>query len=230
MRQGLLREVFVVSGLGVGRRDPYTRAVSHYHQWPTEAQQERFLELVAEGLTRQEAAEHEDVGATATQFRTFINGKKPESLAFAERYQAVLEEIGAAPTPVALRIKELEGVQMVHRLLDEALLRALDPERGKVGASNRVLHNLLLLKADDFRPLLEARTRHIHEGAVGIYAMPQIDTSRWTLEQHEEFVQLEARRSELIAMAQPDGQVALPAARDDDVVVEEAEVEEIEAA
>lgn len=203
--------------------------MSLYHKAPTQEQQDRFLELVAQGMTRQEASEHADVGGTATQFRTFINGKKPESLAFAERYHAVLEELGSAPTPVALRIKELEGVQVVHRLLDEALLRALDPERGKVGASNRVLHNLLLLKAEDFRPLLEARTRHIHEGAVGIYAMPQIDTSRWSLEEHEEFVALEARRSELIAMAQPDGQVALPAAAADEVI-EDAEIEEIEAA
>jgi hypothetical protein len=202
--------------------------MSHYHKAPSPEQQERFLELIAEGMTRQEAAAHEDVGGTASQFRTFMNGKKPESLAFAERYAAVLEENGNAPSPYAVRIRELEGVQLVHRLLDEAIIRAIDPERGKVGASNRVLHNLLLLKSDDFRPLLEARTRHIHEGAVGIYAMPQIDTERWTLEQHEEFVRIDARRSELIALAQPEGQQAALSAPSEDVA--DAEFEEIEAA
>ena len=175
---------------------------SLYHKPPSEEAQEEFLQHIASGLTRQEAAEK--VGGTASQFRTFINGKKPESIAFAERYLAILEQLGNAPSPFAGRIKELEGVQLVHRMLDEAIIRALDPERGRVGASNRVLHNLLLLKAEDFKPLLEARTRHIHEGAVGIYSMPQIDTAKWTLEQHREFVELRKRMAELVAIAQPE--------------------------
>lgn len=167
---------------------------------PTSEQQEKFLALIADGKTRQEAAEQ--VGSTATRFRTFINGAGEISLAFAKLYLAALEEAGNAPSPFATRIKEAEGIHLAHRLLDEALIRALDSERGKVGASNRVLHNLLLLKHEDFRPLLEARTRHIHEGAVGIYAMPHIDYARWTLQEHEEFLALDQRRSELIAKAQ----------------------------
>ena len=206
--------------------------MSLYHKAPTEAQQERFLELIAEGKTRQEAAVHEDVGGTATQFRTFINGKGEASLAFAERYVEVLKESGNAPSPHARAVRELESVQLVHRLLDEFVIRALDREGKQSPSANRLLYQLSLLKVEDFKPLLEARTRHIHEGQVGIYAMPQIDTSQWSIEEHEEFVRLDKRRSELIAKAQPAGtpQAALPAASDDDDDVVDAEVEEIEAA
>lgn len=199
-------------------------------RYPTEEQQEQFLELIAQGKLRQEAAE--EVGTTPTKFRTLMNGKSEASLKFAERYMAILEEAGNAPSPYAGRLKELEGVQLVHRLLDEAITRAIDPERGKVGSSNRVLHNLLLLKAEDFKPLLEARTRHIHEGAVGIYQMPQIDTSKWTLDQHREFVEMRKRMAELVAVAQPD---AMPTGRElpigaDDIEGEAVEVSEDEAA
>jgi hypothetical protein len=197
---------------------------------PTQEQQDKFLELIAQGMTRQEAAA--EVDSTPTKFRTLMNGKGEASLAFAERYVAVLEEAGTTPSPFAGRIKELEGVQLVHRLLDEAIMRAVDPERGRSGASNRVLHNLLLLKAEDFKPLLEARTRHIHEGAVGIYQMPQIDTSKWSLEQHREFVELRKRMSELVAVAQPDSDMPgreLPAGPDD-IEGEATELDEPEAA
>lgn len=196
---------------------------------PSPEQQDRFLELIAEGMTRQEAAE--EVGATSTRFRTLMNGKSEESLAFAERYVAILEEAGKTVSPFAGRIKELEGVQLVHRLLDEAIARALDPEKGRSGASNRVLHNLLLLKAEDFKPLLEARTRHIHEGAVGIYQMPQIDTSKWSIEQHREFVELRKRMAELVAVAQPDASQPRELPIGEDVVDGEAtEIDESEAA
>lgn len=197
---------------------------------PSPQQLEDFLVEIRNGKTRQEAAI--EVGGTGTMFRTFINGKGEESLAFAERYVQALEEAGNAPSPYAARIRELEGVHLVHRMLDEAIVRALDPEKGRVGASNRVLHNLLLLKADDFKPLLEARTRHIHEGQVGIYALPQIDTGKWSLEEHEEFVKLEERRNALIAKAQPDvdlvgrPKAALNAGDD---VVEDAEFTEVDA-
>lgn len=172
------------------------------HLRPSEEQQERFLELIAQGKTRQEAAE--EVESTATQFRTFINGKGEESLAYAERYLAALEEAGNAPSPFAARIKEMESVQLAHRVLDESIMRALDSERGKVGASNRILYNLAILNVESFKPLLEARTRHIHEGAVGIYALPQIDTDKWTLAEHERWVELEQERNALIDKARPD--------------------------
>lgn len=180
------------------------------HLRPTQEQCEQFLDRIQEGKTRQEAAEA--VGSTATQFRTFINGKGEDSLAFAERYLAALTDAGKTPSPFAAKIREAEGVQLAHRLLDETIMRALDPERGKVGASNRLLHNLNLLKLEDFKPLLEARTRHIHEGQVGLYAaQPQLDTSRLTLDEHKELISLEHRRWELIAKAAPDG-VKLPQA------------------
>jgi hypothetical protein len=177
---------------------------------PTEEQRERFLELIREGKTRQEAAE--EVGSTSTRFRTFINGSSEESQRFAERYLEALADAGRAPSPLAQRVKEAESIHLAHRLLDESIMRALDPERGKVGASNRILYNLSLLKVSDFQPLLEARTRHIHEGAVGVYALPKIDTDKWTLEQHEEFVRLEARRNELLAIARPDPPAPAPPA------------------
>lgn len=188
-----------------------------------------MLELVANGKTRQEAAE-EIEGTTSTMWRTFINGKSPESVAFAERYLKVLEEAGTAPSPFAGRIKELEGVQLAHRLLDEFIMRALDSERGASGSSNRMLHNLSLLKLEDFKPLLEARTRHIHEGAVGIYQMPQIDSAKWSIEEHREFVTLRKRMAELVAIAQPDSAQPgreLPLGADD-IEGEAIEIEELE--
>ena len=158
-------------------------------------------------------------------------GMQASFASFAARYLAVLETNGSAPSPLAARIKELEGVQLVHRLLDEFIMRALDAERGKSGSSNRMLHNLSLLKLEDFKPLLEARTRHIHEGAVGIYQMPQIDTSRWTLEQHREFVALRKRMGELVALAQPETEQgrALPPGPDD-IEGEAIELDDSEAA
>jgi hypothetical protein len=207
----------------------YARAVPT--RIPTPEQQEKLLELVAAGKTRQEAAE-EIEGTSSTMWRTFINGKSEESQAFAQRYLAVLEEAGTAPSPLAGRIKELEGVQLAHRLLDEFIMRALDSERGKSGSSNRMLHNLSLLKLEDFKPLLEARTRHIHEGAVGIYQMPQIDTSKWSLEEHREFVALRKRMGELVALAQPEtaqpGRELPPGP--DDIEGEASEIDESEAA
>ncbi|MDF2751689.1 MAG: hypothetical protein K0S82_71 [Gaiellaceae bacterium] len=171
--------------------------------FPSEEQQERFLAEIADGKTRQEAAEI--VGSSSTKFRTLMNSQKPEGLAFAARYLEVLEEVGKSPSPLAGRIREMEGVQLAHRALDEFIMRALDAERGKASPSgNRMLYQLSLLKVEDFKPLLEARTRHIHEGAVGIYQMPQIDTAKWSLEQHREFVALRKRLSELVALAQPD--------------------------
>lgn len=198
---------------------------------PTAEQQEEFLGHILDGKTRQEAAEL--VGSTSTRFRTFINGQRPDSLAFAERYMAALKESGHAPSPHAKEIRELEGAHLVHRLLDEYLMRAFDSERGKSGSSNRMLHNLSLLKAEDFKPLLEARVRHHHSGAVGLYAaLPQIDTERWTLEEQEEFVKIEARRAELLAIASPGVErvAELPAPNRNGDEPIDAEYEEIELA
>lgn len=140
---------------------------------------------------------------------------------------AILTENGSAPPPHLAKIRELEGVQLAHRLFDEVIMRALDSERGKSGASNRMLHNLSLLKLEDFKPLLEARTRHIHEGAVGVFSMPQIDTERWTLEEHREFVELNRRRNELLAKAAPEHVGMLQLEEGETIVVEEAEVVEV---
>lgn len=193
---------------------------------PSDEQQEQFLARIADGETRQEAALA--VGSSASRFKGLY--KRDEE--FAKRYLEALREAGREPSKLLLEVEEAEGVQLVHRMLDEAILRALDPERGRVGASNRVLHTLLLLKAEDFKPLLEARTRHIHEGAVGIYQMPQIDTQKWSIEQHREFVELRKRMAELVALAQPDsGQPPRELPVGDDVIdaeaVEEAEIDEV---
>lgn len=179
----------------------YTRAVGYIVGLPDQDQREEFLELIAEGKTRQEAAEL--VGSTATRFRALINGKHPDAQAFAERYMEILAEVGNAPSPLAQKIRELEQVQLAHRIFDEFIMRAMDAERGRSGASNRMLHNLALLNVESFRPLLEARTRHIHEGAVGVFAMPKIDTDLWSIDEHREFVLLRKRMNELIAKAAP---------------------------
>ena len=195
---------------------------------PTDEQQDRFLELIAEGKTRQEAAE--EVGCTSTMFRTLMNGAGEASQSFVERYMAILTENGSAPPPHLAKIRELETVQLAHRLFDEVIMRALDAERGRSGASNRMLHNLSLLKLDDFKPLLEARTRHIHEGAVGVYAMPQIDTDLWSLEEHREFVEIRQRMNELLAKAAPQNAAMLElGAAGNGEVVEDAVFTEVTA-
>jgi len=163
----------------------------------TEEQLEKFLEHIAEGKTRQEAAEA--VGTTATRMRGRI-GRDP---VLAQGYLDALEAAGDPQNPLNVRIESAERVRMLERLLDEYIMRALDSERGKSGSSNRALANLLTLLHDTFKPFLEARTRHIHEGAVGVYALPQIDTDKWTIAQHEEFVALRKRMNELLTLAAP---------------------------
>lgn len=200
-------------------------------QWwtPTANQQEEFLALIASGKTRQEAAECIE-GTTSTKWRSFTNGSSPESVAFAERYLAVLKDTGKAPSELGQSIKEAEKVHLAHRLLDEYLMRAFDSERGSNGSSNRMLHNLSLLQVEDFKPLLEARVKHVHSGQVGLYAgLPQLDTGKLSIDEQRELVSLERRREELIAKATPEGVKIpgreLPAANGE--VVEDAEYEEV---
>ncbi len=194
---------------------------------PTANQQEEFLGLIAQGKTRQEAAE-EMPGTTSTRWRTFTNGSSPESVAFAERYLAILKEAGKAPSELTQSIKEAEKVHLAHRLLDEYLMRAFDSERGKSGSSNRMLHNLSLLQVEDFKPLLEARVKHVHSGQVGLYAaLPQLDTDRLSLDEHRELIALERRREELIAKATPEGAKHAPRELPVGDVVEDAEFQEI---
>ncbi len=163
----------------------------------SEEQREKFLELISDGKTRQEAAEQ--IGSTGSRLRGLI-GRDP---VFAQAYADALETAGNPENPLSMKIETLERVRMLERLLDEYIMRALDVERGRSGSSNRALANLLTLLHDTFKPFLEARTRHIHEGAVGVYALPQIDTDKWTLEQHQEFVSLRKRMNELLTLAQP---------------------------
>lgn len=172
---------------------------------PTANQQERFLELIAEGKTRQEAAEQIE-GTTSTMWRGLINGLGEDCQAFAARYLEALNAAGSAPSPLAQSVKEAEKVHLAHRLLDEYLMRAFDSERGRSGSSNRMLHNLSLLQVEDFKPLLEARVKHVHSGQIGLYAgLPQLDTERLSIEEQRELVTLERRREELIAKATPEG-------------------------
>jgi len=170
---------------------------NHYGE-PKPEQQEQFLSLIADGKTRQEAAI--EVGSSASRFK----GLYARNEEFAKRYLDALRQSEREPSALALEIQEAEGLQLAHRLLDEYILRALDSERGSSGSSNRVLRDLAMLKHDDFKPLLEARVRHSHDGAIGIYQVPQLDMDKWTLAEHEEWVELEERRNALIAKARPD--------------------------
>jgi hypothetical protein len=90
--------------------------------------------------------------------------------------------------------------------------RALDAERGKQGSSNRMLHNLALTRSkrrgsrlEAFLPLLEARTRHIHEGSVGHF--PMLDASKLT----DEELELLAGLLQKGRTDAPPAQLALPA-------------------
>lgn len=201
-----------------------------YRSWHSfsEDARERFLELIADGKTRQEAAkdlagEFPDIHSTASRWKGLVFRDEE----FAERYVAALELAGKETTAVHRRVAELEKGRLAHRLWDEAIIRALDSEKGKVGASNRVLYNLSLLTVDSFGPLLEARTKHIHEGSIGIYALPQIDAERWSLEEHEEFVALEARRNELLERARPEDAPPIRSALPVGAEIVDAEFEEI---
>lgn len=171
---------------------------------PSAEQQDEFLQLVASGKTRQEAAQ--TVGSTGSAFKGFIFRNQE----FGERYLEALEEAGNPESPFGRKLADMEKLRLLERLLDEYIERALDPEKGRSGSSNRALQNLLTLLHDTFKPFLEARTRHIHEGAVGVYALPQIDTDKWTLEQHQRFVELRKEMNELLAIARPEGAQGFP--------------------
>lgn len=190
---------------------------------PSEEQQEKFLELVSSGVVRQEAARQ--VGSTGSAFRSFIFRNEE----FGERYLEALEQGGNPESPFARKFADAEKLHLLERLLDEYIERALDSEKGKSGSSNRALSNLLTLLHDTFKPFLEARTRHIHEGAVGVYALPQIDTDKWSLAQQEEFVSLRKRMNELLVLARPEGAKGFPEleAAPPDEVVEDAQFEEV---
>jgi len=190
----------------------------------TEEQREQFLCLIADGKTRQEAAQ--EIGSTGTRLKGLI-GRDAQ---FAQAYANALETAGNPENPLSMKIESLERLRMLERMLDEYIMRALDSERGKSGSSNRALANLLTLLHDTFKPFLEARTRHIHEGAVGVYALPQIDTDRWTLEQHQRFVALRKEMNELLVIARPDGAQGFPeleAAPPEGEVVEDAQFTEV---
>jgi len=172
---------------------------NHYGE-PKPEQREEFLAHIADGKTRQEAADL--VGSSASRFK----GLYARDEEFAQRYLEALRQAGREPSALTLEIQDAEGLQLAHRLFDEYILRALDSERGSNGSSNRVLRDLAMLKLEDFKPLLEARVRHDHAGAIGIYQVPQLDMDKWTLAEHEEWVALEERRNELIARARPDNE------------------------
>lgn len=183
-----------------------------------DAAKERFLELIHDGVPRHLAAKAEGVEETSTRFRSLIR----RDTAFRSRYKEALIASGRPEDAEQAEVEGLEKLQVIERLFDEYVERALDPERSRNGSSNRALQNLLTLMHETFKPFLEARMhRHIHTGAVGVFAMPQIDTARWTLTEHREFVALERRRNELLAVATPEDQkrelvAAIAAPPDDD--------------
>lgn len=180
---------------------------------PSPEAQAAFLDLVENGMPPDIAAREiegpKEGTETATRFKALAK-RDPD---FGAKYEAAREAGRHALGERAY------GVYVEKIAFDEDKPNA------------RALYTLLMLNHPDWKPLLEARTRHIHEGAVGIFALPQIDTSKWTIEQHEEFVALEARRNELLELARPDDAPRangkhreLPAAPE---AVEDAEWEEV---
>lgn len=155
-------------------------------------------------MRRDEAARQ--VGSTGSRFRSLIG----RDLAFQASYSLALDEAGAEPmTPELQEIETKERMLLARNTFDEYVARAMDPETAQSATSNRLLHNLAMLLNTTFKPLLESRTqRHVHEGSVGVFALPKLDTDKWTIAQHEEFVMLEARRAELIEIARPDDPMA----------------------
>lgn len=200
------------------------------------AQVERFLEHVGAGLTRQEAAdrvqaewdsgEHgeELCRATASRFRRLYFADP----VFAQRYDEALESDDGSDETVEKRkrLNALERLRAIERAFDEYMLRALDPERGRSGSSNRALLNVLTLISPTFKPFLEARVRHVHTGAVGLYAQPTLDTSKLTLEEQRELIEIERRRLVLIEKARPaDAAMAPTELRDPAEVIDGEAVE-----
>lgn len=177
----------------------------------TASQVDRFVELVGEGLTRQEAARRVQVEADEAGERCHSTASRFRRLYFADdsfraRYEEALQ---ASPSEsetdeLRRRVDGLERLRIVERAFDEYLERALDPERGRSGASNRALLNLLTLMHRTFKPFLEARVRHVHSGNVGLFAQPVIDTSKLSVDEQRELIELERRRQVLIQKAQPE--------------------------
>jgi hypothetical protein len=180
----------------------------------TAGQVDRFLELIAEGLTRQEAARRvqtewdasggpeEPCHSTSSRWRRLYFADE----GFRERYEEALGVSGSEDESAATRkrLDALEKLRVLERAYDEYLERALDPERGRSGSSNRALLNILTLLHGTFKPFLEARVRHVHSGSVGLFAQPVIDTAKLSLEEQRELIELERRRQVLIGKAQPD--------------------------
>lgn len=178
----------------------------------TAAQQDAFLLHIEAGLTRQEAAVRtgeefaergEPFHSTATRWRGFIFRDEP----FRARYEEALVQGAKDPgrEEVRSRIDGLEKLRLLERAFDEYVMRAMDPERGRSGSSNRALQNLLTLMHRTFKPFLEARVKHVHSGSVGLFAQPVLDTSKLSLEEQRELIELERRRVVLIQKATPDG-------------------------
>lgn len=102
-----------------------------------------------------------------------------------------------------------EALEMYDEITDDRIeaeynQRGFDAEAGKHGSSNRMLHNMALTRSRRknsrlrlFQPLLEARTHHIHEGAVGHF--PMLDVSKLS---DEELEQLQALMEKAASAAQ----------------------------
>ena len=171
---------------------------------PSDEALQQWVELLLEGeITPFEAARkvpgpvngHE----TLTRLRRYAQRgaretAKPREREWADVFAAAIEEYE-------------EGLD--DRLESEYVERALDQEKGANGSANRMLHHLALIRSlrrgrlEQFKPLLEARTRHIHEGAVGHY--PMLDVSRLTDEELETLQALMAKAGSQQQPAQVDG-------------------------
>jgi hypothetical protein len=69
---------------------------------------------------------------------------------------------------------------------------------------------VLTLISPTFKPFLEARVRHVHSGSVGLYAQPTLDTSKLTIEEQRELIEIERRRMVLIEKARPQDTAMAP--------------------
>jgi len=164
---------------------------------PTPEACARFVELVAGGMAPYDAARR----VPGPVKRTADEASDPEILESHESSSRLRRHaqrgVGETAKPHEREFAQAyaEALELYDEITDDRIEaayteRAFDPEKGKNGSSNRMLHNLALTRSrrrgsrlEMFTPLLEARTRHVHEGSIGHY--PMIDASKLDDEEME---------------------------------------------
>jgi hypothetical protein len=185
---------------------------------------ERFLELVATGTAPYDAARRVEGPVK----RSAGEDNDPEILESHESSSRFRRMAQRGMSDYATEEERVfahayaEALEMYDEITDDRIEaqyaeRAFDPEKGSNGSSNRLLHNLAISRSRRknsrltmFRPLLEARTKHIHEGAVGHY--PMLDVSKLSDDELEQLQGLmEKAASAQVSPPAPARQQALPA-------------------